>query len=81
MATKTQKATPPEEVCGAENRKLHTIEALRKQHKIKAPIYAGTCTANGWRPGRMMTESDFLAAVEKFTGSPTGGDRKKGEEK
>lgn len=29
----------------------------------------------------MMTEAEFLAAVEQFTGSPMGGSRKKGAEK
>lgn len=81
MATKTQKTAPPEEGRKTEGRELQTIESLCKQHKVKAPVYAGTCTANGWRPGRMMTEAEFLAAVEQFTGSPMGGSRKKGAEK
>lgn len=49
---------------------LLSTETLRTRHKVPQPIYAGVCAANGWKPGRAMTETDFLRAVANFTGAP-----------
>lgn len=35
------------------------------------------CAANGWRPGKAMTEDEFLAAVAKFNNSPMNGRKSK----
>ena len=64
MATKTQK---PE---GAAAPELVPIDKLREQHKVGR-------AANGWRPGKAMTEGEFLAAVAKFNNSPMNGRKSK----
>ena len=71
MATKTQK---PE---GAAAPELGPINTLREQHKVGRATYAGVCAANGWRPGKAMTEDEFLAAVAKFNNSPMNGRKSK----
>ncbi len=39
---------------------------------ISKPVFAGVCAANGWKPGKVMTESEFCRAVREFTGAPMG---------
>lgn len=55
---------------------LLAIETLRERHRISRPVFAGVCAANGWKPGRVMTEEAFLQAVAGFTNAPMGGRRK-----
>lgn len=58
------------------------IEELRKKHKIGRAIFAGVCAANGWRPGKQISEDDFLQAVAAFAGAPADGrPQKKSEAK
>ena len=64
MATKTQK---PE---GAAAPELVPIDKLRERHKVGRATYAGVCAANGWRPGKAMTE-------DEFNNSPTNGRKSK----
>ena len=64
MATKTQK---PE---GAAAPELVAIDKLREQHKVGRATYAGVCAANGWRPGKAMTEDEFLAARRQVQQQP-----------
>lgn len=58
-------------------RELVPIDKLREQHKVGRATYAGVCAANGWRPGKAMTEDEFLAAVAKFNNSPMNGRKSK----
>lgn len=58
-------------------RSLCPIDKLREQHKVGRATYAGVCAANGWRPGKAMTEDEFLAAVAKFNNSPMNGRKSK----
>ena len=44
---------------------------------IIAVSYTHLCAANGWRPGKAMTEDEFLAAVAKFNNSPMNGRKSK----
>ena len=67
MATKTQK---PE---GAAAPELVPIDKLRERHKVGRATYAGVCAAQGWRPGRKLTEEEYAAAVEQFTGGRMDG--------
>jgi hypothetical protein len=55
---------------------LMTIEDLQARHRISRPVFAGVCAANGWNPGRAMTEEDFLQAVGNFTRAPMNERRK-----
>lgn len=76
MATKTK--TPEAGPVGAEQPEqtinstpeLATIDTLRKKHKTGRAVFAGVCAANGWRPGKAITEEEYLAAVAGFTGGP-----------
>ena len=52
---------------GAEAPKVFTIEQLRSEKNVKRAIFAGVCAAEGWKPGKTVTEAEFLAAVERFT--------------
>lgn len=53
--------------------KLKPIEELRKKHKTGRAVFAGACTVNGWKPGKVMIDEDYIAGVEKFTKGPTNG--------
>lgn len=57
--------------------KVFTIEQLRSEKKINRAIFAGVCAAQGWKPGKTVTEEEFLGAVEKFTSAPMSGASKK----
>lgn len=63
MATKSQTDSP----------ELLELDELRRKHSIKGPVFAGVCSANGWKPGKMLTSEEFLAAVSKFNGAPMDG--------
>ena len=52
------------------------IEQLRAKHKINRAVFAGVCSAKGWRPGRAVSEEEFLAAVKEFNAAPMSGPRK-----
>ena len=51
MATKTKQ---PE---------LLTIGELCKKHNIKRAVFAGACVASGWKPGRVMSDEEFLKGI------------------
>lgn len=50
---------------------LHNIEVLRTKNKVGWAVFAGVCAARGWKPGKMVSESEFREAVDKFTQGPT----------
>ena len=62
---------------GAEAPEVFTIEQLRSEKKINRAVFAGVCAAEGWKPGKTVTEEEFLGAVEKFTSAPMSGAAKK----
>lgn len=62
---------------GAEAPKVFTIEQLRSEKKINRAVFAGVCAAEGWKPGKTVTEEELLGAVEKFTSAPMSGAAKK----
>ena len=57
--------------------KVFAIEQLRSERKIHRAVFAGVCAAQGWKPGKTVTEAEFLQAVEKFTSAPMSGAAKK----
>lgn len=77
MATKTTKLEGAAETTLQPEQLLLTVEELQDKYKVARPVYAGVCAANGWKPGRAMTEEAFLQAVTAFTGAPIGGTRRK----
>ena len=62
---------------GAEAPEVFTIEKLRSEKNVKRAVFAGVCAAEGWKPGKTVTEAEFLAAVERFTSAPMCGAIKK----
>lgn len=59
---------------------LHDVEMFRSKHNISWAVFAGVCAAQGWRPGKMVSEKAFLRAVEQFNGEPmraSGGEVRK----
>ncbi len=49
------------------------IGKLRAKHRIGPALYAGVCSAQGWKPGKAVTEAEFLAAIQAFNSAPMGG--------
>lgn len=75
---KTAEAQAPAQVeQQTENPKVFTVEQLRSAKKVSRAIFAGVCAAQNWKPGKTVTETEFLAAVEKFTSAPMSGATKK----
>lgn len=56
------------------------MERLQQAHKTPPAVFAGVCAANSWRPGKCLTETEYLAAVKQFTNGTMDG-RKHGPEK
>ncbi len=52
---------------------LLPIEEHQERLKIKIPVFIGVCAVNGWKPGKVMTETEFRRAAEAFTGAPMNG--------
>ena len=77
MANKTSQTAPPIAAGQPEQNgkapELLEIGELRSKHKIDRAIFAGVCSAKGWKPGKAVTEAEFLAAVKQFTGGPMSG--------
>ena len=51
---------------------LLEIGALREKHGVGRAVFAGLCAARGWKPGKAVTEAEFLAAVRAFGAAPMG---------
>lgn len=79
MANKknTEAQAPAQAEQQTESPKVFTVEQLRSEKKISRAIFAGVCAAQNWKPGKTVTEAEFLAAVEKFTSAPMSGAAKK----
>lgn len=73
MASKTTRPEGATEETRQPEQPLLELETLREQHQIARPVFAGVCAANGWKPGRAMTEEAFLRAVAAFTRAPVSG--------
>lgn len=65
----TQAAEPQKE----KTPELFEIGELRRKHRVGRAVFAGVCTAQGWKPGRAVTEDEFLAAVKNFENAPMSG--------
>lgn len=77
MASKTQAPVSDVEQPGQHRQgpERLEIEALRSKHRVGRAVFAGVCSAQGWRPGKQIAEDEFLAAVKAFTGAPMSGVR------
>lgn len=52
---------------------VFSIEELKIKGKLNEAIFQGVITKEGWTHGKMVTEKEFLEAVEKFLKSPLRG--------
>ncbi len=52
---------------------LLEITELRAKHKISRAIFDGVCADKKWKPGKIISEAEFAAAVAEFTGAPMDG--------
>lgn len=43
------------------------VEELQAKKKTPAAILSGTCTAFGWKPGKMVSEKEYDDAIGKFS--------------
>lgn len=76
MANKATSAPTAAQVAGPQEAKvpeLFEIGELRRKHKVGRAVFAGVCSAQGWKPGRAVTEEEFLAAVKNFENAPMNG--------
>ena len=67
MAIKNQPAGLPEDAGAPE---LLDIGELRRRHKTSWAIFAGVCSTHGWKPGKTVSEEEYLGAVKKFLHTP-----------
>jgi hypothetical protein len=54
-------------------KELLDVGELRKKHKLSRAVFAGVCSVNGWKPGKAVTEEEFLKAIERFSGASIDG--------
>lgn len=80
MANKTTNTTPTTTSASPGPPSLEEINALRQKHKVDRATFAGVCADQGWANGKVVAESEFLAAVDEFKQSPMGGKKKEKEE-
>ena len=75
MATKAASAPQLHRQRGRRNRKLRG--SLRSggapQAQGRAGRFRGRMQRQGWKPGRAVTEEEFLAAVKNFENAPMNG--------
>lgn len=79
MATKAQAPAPAPVAEKPEGNQqgpeLLEIGVLRAKNRVGRAVFAGVCAAKDWKPGKQITEEEFLAAVKEFTGGPMNGAR------
>lgn len=56
------------------------IEVLCKKHKIKPAVYAGASMMNDWKPGKVLTEKEFLDGIAAFNQMPINHSQRKERE-
>jgi len=69
MANKATSAPAATQAAGPQEPKapgLFEIGELRKKHKVGRAVFAGVCSAQGWKPGRAVTEEEFLAKLPEI---------------
>lgn len=82
MATKKNTGTGQVSPATAERpaapEKYVEIGELRAKHHISPALYTGVCSAQGWKPGKAVTEREFLEAIQSFNSAPMSGASKGG---
>ena len=49
---------------------LLDIAELRKKYHTSRAVFSGVCAVQGWKPGKLVAEADYFAAVAAFNGAP-----------
>lgn len=49
---------------------LCDVGALREECGTSWAVFAGVCAQAGWRPGKMLSRTDYEAAVKAFLSAP-----------
>lgn len=77
MATKATQTSAAAEAEAKKAPALYDVGELRRKHKVGRAVFAGVCSAQGWKPGKAVTEEGFLAAVKEFENAPMRGGKRK----
>lgn len=48
------------------------ISELKEIRNTPESVFRGICAAEGWRPGKSVTEEDYDGAVQRFLRRPVG---------
>ena len=51
---------------------LVEIFKLKEMKKTPESVFRGVCAAEGWRPGKSVSATDYDAAVQRFLKRPVG---------
>lgn len=49
------------------------LEELKQKHDTPDAVFEGVKAANGWRAGKAVTETEYVAAVNTFNNAPMDG--------
>ena len=55
------------------NAPLHEIGDWKQMKRTSTALYAGACTAQGWKPGKRVTEQEYDSAIAAFGGTAMDG--------
>lgn len=63
-----------EEVLGNPDASTDMYEVTEWMDRLGTPkaVFIGTATMNGWRPGKQVSEAEYIKAVECFSSAPAG---------
>lgn len=62
----------PNETAASDETELVEVTQLQKNKNTSASVFSGICAAEGWRPGKSVSESDYDRAVKSFMNRPVG---------
>jgi len=48
------------------------ISELKEIKNTPESVFRGICAAEGWRPGKSVTEAEYDGAVQRFSSRPVG---------
>lgn len=52
---------------------LIKISELKEKENTSDTIFCGVCSMQGWKPGKMVTEEEYVNVVKGFLNKPMGG--------
>ncbi|MEA4892645.1 MAG: hypothetical protein VB085_08805 [Peptococcaceae bacterium] len=54
---------------------MEEVQTLKQRKRTRDSVFAGAAAAEGWRPGRALTEKEYDAAISRFLRQAAGGGR------